>query len=40
MHKRYHQKKHQFSYNVFNMLIDIDNPYIETLEFEEGMIYP
>ena len=24
-HKRYHQKKHQFKYNVFNMLIDIDD---------------
>ena len=25
IHKRYHQKKHQFLYNVFNMLIDIDD---------------
>ena len=25
MHKRYHQKKHQFKYNDFNMLIDIED---------------
>ena len=25
IHKRYHQKKHQFLYNVFNILIDIDD---------------
>ena len=25
MHKRYHQKKHQFKYNVFNILINIDD---------------
>ena len=25
VHKRYHQKKHKFKYNVFNLLLNIDD---------------